>query len=289
MKNRRRQIMAFALCAIAASIILFIIWFSIPYSPMKRAFRKDTEYLIAEGKLHETTDVFTEDVFSHLPKAIQKYVEGCGYIGKRKMSYMKMEYKDVSFSLGKDRPTLTMDYTQYNFVDNPSRLAYIDSSLFGIPFEGYDYYQNGKGGMKGMIGKAITLFNEVGPDMDKACLVTYLAESLFAPSILLEPYITFEEISEYEVKATISHNGIEASGIFRFNSDYEMVSFTTNDRAITNSDGTMEYVPWSALCSSYQSFPNGIKYPTSFKAVWNYSDGDYTYFDGRIFSVSYDT
>ena len=53
--------------------------------------------------------------------------------------------------------------------------------------------------------------------MDEACLATYLAESMFVPSILLQDYISFEEISDYEVKAIIRHGGQTASGIFAFN------------------------------------------------------------------------
>lgn len=45
-------------------------------------------------------------------------------------------------------------------------MALIDSSMFGIPFEGYDYYWNGTGGMKGVIARAITLFDQTGADMD---------------------------------------------------------------------------------------------------------------------------
>lgn len=33
---------------------------------------------------------------------------------------------------------------------------------------------------------------------------------------------------------------------------------------------------------------NGISYSTSFSATWHYPDGDFTYFDGEISSVSYD-
>ena len=28
----------------------------------------------------------------------------------------------------------------YDFVNEPARAAFIDSSMFGIPFQGYDYY-----------------------------------------------------------------------------------------------------------------------------------------------------
>ena len=63
------------------------------------------------------------------------------------------------------------------------------------------------------------------------------------------------------------------------NDNYEYVSFVTNDRAVTNTDGTMEYVPWTAKCENYKLADNGIKYPTVFKAVWNYEDEDFVYFE----------
>lgn len=266
---------------------LNVIWFHIPYSPVKRDFQNDIDTLMLQNQLQTNNKVFTEEDFSSLPVTIQKYIQGCGYLGTPKMSYLKMEYHNVDFSQGKDRPTLTINYTQYNFINELCRMALIDSSMFGIPFEGYDYYQNGTGGMKGVIAKAITLFDQTGADMDKACLVTFLAESLFAPTILFQDYITFEEISDFEVRATISYKGQTASGIFTFNEQYEMISFTTNDRAVANTDGTMEYIPWSALCGEYAVAESGIKYPTKFKAVWNYPDGEFIYFDGVISEVSY--
>lgn len=286
MKVRKRK-MFIAIGIFLVLIGMILVWFHIPYSPVKRDFQKDIDTLMSENQLRTNNEVFTEEDFSSLPAAIQKYIQGCGYIGTPKMSYLKMEYHNVDFSQGKDRPTLTIDYTQYNFINKPCRMAFIDSSMFGIPFEGYDYYQNGAGGMKGVIAKAITLFDQTGADMDKACLATFLAESLFAPTILLQDYITFEEISDFEVRATINYGGQTASGIFTFNEQYEMLSFTTNDRAATGTDGNIEYIPWSALCSDYQFSENGIKYPTRFQAVWNYPDGDFVYFNGVISKVSY--
>lgn len=266
---------------------VLMIWFKIPYSPVKKQFHNDVNTLLSENQLLIDNELFTDNDFAHLPTVIQRYVENCGYIGTPKMSYLKMEYYGVNFSQGKNGPNFTIDYTQYNFVSEPCRMALIDSSMFGIPFEGYDYYQDGIGGMKGVIAKAITLFNQTGTDMNKACLATFLAESLFAPTILLQDYITFEEINDFKVRATITCKGQTASGIFTFNDKYEMISFTTNDRAVAGTDGSMEYVPWSALCSDYQVSENGIKCPTKFQAVWNYPERDFVYFDGVISEISY--
>lgn len=275
------------LCGIIIVVVLVFLWFCIPVSPIKSHFSKDIAELKSMKRFRDEGKTFRKDDFSHLPPVIQKYIEKCGYIGTPQMSYLKMEYRDVDFMTGKTGPTLKIDYTQYNFVAEPCRMALIDSRMFGVPFEGYDYYQNGIGGMKGMLAKAITLFHQTGPEMDKACLVTYLAESMFAPAILLQDYVSFEEISDNQVKAIISYEGQSASGIFTFNEQYEFVSFTTNDRGVTNSDGTMEFVPWSAVCSDYEVSDNGIKYPTKFKAIWNYPEGDFIYFDGIINKISY--
>ena len=277
--------------AVIGVMLLFVgvivAWFYIPYSPVKSDFQKDVGTLISENQVRTDNGVFAKKDFRDLPVAIQKYIEGCGYIGTPKMSYLKMEYRNVDFAQGKNGPSLKIDYTQYNFINKPCRLALIDSSMFGIPFEGYDSYQDGIGSMKGVIAKTITLFNQTGADMDKACLATFLAESLFAPTILLQDYITFEEISTHKIRATITYGGQVASGIFTFNELYEMLSFTTNDRAVAGTDGSMEYIPWSAICNNYQLASNGIKYPTRFQAVWNYQDGDFVYFDGVISEVSY--
>ena len=287
MRKARKKKMLIAVGILLILIGMLLIWFNIPYSPVKKQFEHDISLLVENNRLSDENKVFTEKDFAHLPTAIQKYIVNCGYIGNTKMSYLKMEYHNIDFLQGRSGPALKINYTQYNFVDEPCRMALIDSSMFGVPFEGYDYYQNGTGGMKGVIAKVITLFDQTGADMDKACLVTFLAESLFAPTILLKDYITFEEINDFEVRATISYKGQTASGIFNFNEQYEMISFTTNDRAVANTDGTVGHIPWSALCGDYAAAKNGIKYPTKFQAVWNYSDGDFTYFDGTIDKISY--
>lgn len=274
------------LIVILAIITLVIVWFLIPYSPLKRKFRSDIESIKISNRI-DVDKSFEQSDFEMLPLPIQRYIEACGYIGISQMSYLQMEYKNVDFMQGRQGPALKIDYTQYNFVAQPARMALIESSMFGIPFEGYDYYLDGKGGMKGVIAKCITLFDQTGNDMDKACLATFLAESLFAPSILLQDYISFEEIDDYHVRATISYGGQTASGVFSFNENYEYISFSTNDRAVANSDGTMEYIPWTAECSDYQISKNGIKYPTRFSAIWNYPDEDFVYFDGVIREVGY--
>lgn len=59
-----------------------------------------------------------------------------------------MEYRSVNFATGRNGAKLKIDYSQKDFADAPDRLSFIDSKMFGVPFQGYDYYLNGTGGIK---------------------------------------------------------------------------------------------------------------------------------------------
>ena len=283
------------LIIIIAIILLLAIWFNIPYSPVKTQFQNDIEARLQSaaalinvnseksGTLTQTLD--SADIAS-LPPLIQKYLETNGYIGSERRSHLTMEYKDVDFGMGVNKPRLKIDYTHVDFADSPDRLAFIDSKMFGIPFQGYDYYMNGKGGMKGVLAKFVTLFDQTGPAMNKACLITYLAEAFFLPEALLKEFITLKQVDEHSVEATITNKGVTATGIFHFNDAYEMTSFTTNDRGQIAPDGSIEYTPWEAQCENYKTYSDGIKRPTVFRAVWKNKDGDFVYFDGKISKVN---
>ncbi|MEA4926157.1 MAG: DUF6544 family protein [Syntrophomonadaceae bacterium] len=282
--KRGKEIMAIVL-AVAALIAGILIWFIVPYSPAKAEFAK-----LTSDQMTKTTNpggVFANEDIAEMPPPVQKYFQYCGYIGKFKMSNMNIHFNDVDFVLSPNKPKLKIKYTQYNFVEEPERFAYIDTSLYGIPFEGIDAYQNGAGSMKGIIAKTFTSFDQKGEAMDQASLVTCLAESLFLPTLALQDYISWEELDETHAQAVINYYGTSASGVFTFDDNGAMISFTTNDREYTDTKGNSQKVKWSAVCGDYEEV-DGIKYPSNLKAVWHFETGDLVYFDGRDITVKYD-
>lgn len=282
--KRGKKIMGWIIAGVA-SIFIILIWFYIPYSPSQAEFTKLANYQI--GKTEAPGGIITSEDIAALPLAVQKHFQYCGYIGKTKMVNMNIHFNDVDFVLSPDKPKLKIKYTQYNSVEKPERIAYIDTSLYGIPFEGIDAYQNGKGSMKGVIAKTVTLFAQKGEALDQASLVTCLAESLFLPTMALQDYISWEEIDETHAGAVINYYGTSASGIFTFDDKGAMISFTTNDREYTDTQGNSQKVKWSAVCGDYKEV-DGIKFPSNLKAVWHFAAGDLVYFDGRDIIVKYD-
>ncbi len=266
----------FIIIILAGFIMLF---FQLPYSKTKAEFYKTIERIMKNTK--ESTEVFTLEDIKDLPIPVQKYFTYCGYIGTPKMSSMMMSFKDVDFRMDSNsNKTVKIDYTQCNFVERPDRFAYIDNSMMGIPFEGYDSFLNGKGSMKGVLTKVITLFNQKGESMDKACLVTHLSESLIVANVALQDYIKWESIDDTHAKATSEYYGMTVSGVFTFDENGALLSFRTSDRLATNPDGTSRKADWSAICKDYVE-TNGIKHPSILQAVWHFEEGDDLYFDGH--------
>ena len=278
-KKKMLIIIGILLCVVGVALVFF----NIPYSSTRSEFNRLVGSIITETD--KNTGVISEDDIAGLPTLVENYFRDCGYIGIPKMNYAQVVYHDVDFVFGDKK--LKIDYTQYNFTGAPTRVAYIDSSLYGIPFEGLDAYVDGHGSMKGVIAKLHTLFDQSGEAMDKASLVTYLSECLLIPSVALEDYIVWQEIDDTNVKATLCYYGETVSGIFRFDPQNETVTFTTDDRTLIASDGTTENVTWSTVTSDYQE-TDGVKKPTVFIASWKYTDGDLVYFDGKG-QLIYDT
>jgi hypothetical protein len=283
-KKRGRKLMLIISSVLLIVIALVIIFFNIPYSKTNSEFNNVVNTMISDAP--KNTDVFTKEDIKNLPSPVQKYFEYCGYLGTHKMSYSKGTFKNVAFIMSENK-TLKIDYTQYNFVAKPERFAFIDSSLYGIPFEGLDSYKNGVGSMKGTIAKVITLFDQRGESMDKASLVTILSESLAIPNIALQDYIQWQEIDATHAKGIITFYGISASGIFTFDENGLMLSFKTKDRLATNMDGSTREAEWSAIISDYQ-LVSGIRQPKVFQAIWHYAESDSIYFNKNKSSVSFE-
>jgi hypothetical protein len=279
-KKRSKKTMWIILSVVAVIIVSILIFFNIPYSKTRNAFNNTIKSLTSNIK--SNSNVFTEEDIKDLPQPVQNYYRYCGYIGKPKMSYIKIFFDNIDFYMtnGGKQTKISIDYTQYNFASAPSRFAYIDSNIYGLPFEGFDSFHNGNGRMEGVLGKIVTLFDQTGDNMDKASLVTFLSESLILPTAGIQEYIEWEAIDNTHAKATITYNGTSASGIFTFDNNGLMLNFRTSDRGATEMDGTTRSADWSAICSNYEEV-NGVKLPTALQGVWHYPEGDFLYFDGK--------
>lgn len=253
------------------------IYLQIPYSPVESEYFKEVSRFNDEYKLPKS--IITKEDLEVLPETLQNYFIKNGYIGIERADSIRIDFKNVDFSMGVNKRNLKIDYIVHSYTKEPIRLAFIDSKLYTIPFQGIDLSKDGKASMKGVLGKHITLFNTSFEMIDSA----YLSECLLHPSLALQENISYREIDKYKIEATLRKNQSEVKGVFHFNEDYKMTKFVDENRF---SQGTDSYEKWSAVPSEYKLI-DGINRPTRFQAIWHYKDKDLIYFDGRNMEITY--
>ena len=281
-----RRKMIWILGSIAVLVAAIIILFQIPYSPTRNEFLRDVHRHTEQAAINTQSGIFTEQNIEHLPELIQNHFRAANWIGQPISSAARAFMPSVPLYQSIDSPPLILDYTVYVFA-HPARLAYMTTSMFGLPFEAYDSTQEGTGFMRGVIGRILTLFNETGPEMDQGQLMTWLGEAPLLPSIFLSQYIDWESIDANHVRATLAYRGITGSGIFAFDDNGFMQSFHTHDKPRVETDGSIEFPALSHEFDEWIRNENGMYIPYSVRAIWHLYDGDLIYFASRGFEVEF--
>lgn len=276
MKRRVKRKMELILGVNFLLVSILAIYFNVPYSRLKTNFK---DYLAESEENISENKKTTKYTLENLPQSMQNFYSYTKLVNKVNSNHVSFDFKDANFVNIEMNKTLKIDYSEHIFGDVPARFAFIDSSLYGIPFQGLDSFINGEGGMKGVVAKNITLFNQHGEEMNKAALVTWLAEIIFMPSQLLSGDVDIKEIDKNTVDVSITYDNIRASGTYKFLDSGELVEFTTDDRALIYNDGRLEHRKWSALYEDYKN--NGdLLLPNRLKSKWHFDNEDIIYFDG---------
>lgn len=267
-----------------AGIIIY--WVS-PYSPYKSAFIQTMEQQMNRSK--KANGVCTAEEIARLPELLQRY---CSYIGLEnfpKYHVVRTIFKNTKFVFHtQSGRIIKMDYDLWLFYDPFFRSAYCKSSMYGIPFDGIDYCTEEKqGGMKGIIGKIIPIFDVRDEQGYKASIISWLAESVaFNPSILLSPYVTFKVIDDLHLEATVTYNGVTGTGIITFDKNGAIIEFYSDERQVENINGVPTLVGWRCEYEDYKQ-RNGIRQIGTIRCVKMLPDKEVVYFDSDDFSVTY--
>ncbi|MDO5521159.1 MAG: hypothetical protein Q4G58_11765 [bacterium] len=288
MKGKRRRKVMIVVGVFMVIIGGILIYWNIPYSPGKASFTKQMQQRVE--KLNKSEEVCTAEEIEKLPEPLQRYAL---YIGlenypKYKMSNIKFANTKFVFDANSGK-VLNMDYDLWLFNDQPYRSAFCSSSMYGVPFEGLDYCTEDKqGGMKGILGKAIRIFDVKDDQGYKAVLISWVAEGVtFNPAILVSPYLSYEVIDRNHVKATITYNGVSGTGIFTINDDGAITEFYSDERQVEEIDGVKTPVGWRCEYRDYIEKGN-TRQISKVRCVKVFPVKEVVYFDSDDFIVEHE-
>lgn len=267
-------------------ILIIVVYFLQPYSPIKSDYNKLVADKISELN-EESGQVYTDRSFKPLPDLLKKYLNKSGFLGQRRHRFTKMQFHNVPFGMGIDKPKISMDYQVLLDSETLDRYALIQSSMFGLPFEGIDKLSGrNQAQMKGQIAKALTVFDVQSESLVEGSIVTVLLESIFNPEIILHPDINWEQISDHQVQVSYLFKDKILSGVFTFDSDGWPIQFNSNDRKAVGTDGKEAQVPFTAKMGNYQE-KSGVYLPQSLSLTWRYSERDFEYFKAHAMEIEF--
>jgi hypothetical protein len=134
-----------------------------------------------------------------------------------------------------------MDFTaeQQSFADRPTRLFLMDASMYGLPVQSFHRFADGYASFEVRIAGLVPIVDARGAELDQAETVTLFNDMcLLAPTTLLSPDVTYEEIDAHTVLARFTHGGRTISARLSFGDDGMLRDFVSDDRLRASRDGS---------------------------------------------------
>ncbi|TFF92858.1 hypothetical protein EU546_07020 [Candidatus Thorarchaeota archaeon] len=232
--------------------------------------------------LHEMKKVQRD----RLPSRLQAYIEDvCG---------PQSDYKDHveveqlgEFRLNTDSEWFPIESVSHALLSEAAFVwrAYLNpGSRFTIFAR--DRLSDGQGFMLLKPAYSPEIEDRTGAEISTSMVVRYLSEIPWFPAaILFNDSLQWTKDGGMSVGVSSEVNGVEASGVFTFDSEGRIVKFETTERFQETDDGFVQ-VPWSLDYSDYKEL-DGVEVPSRVEAAWTLEGKRFPYLRLHITSAQY--
>lgn len=251
------------------------------------SFRASYQREVARGLARTAEPApITEAEIARLPAPLQRYLRTAGVLGKEHVRSFHVRFRgQLKSKPDADWMSFTADQT--TFLDEPTRLFFIESSMFGIPFDALHAYVGPSATMKVRLASLLTMVDAKGPEMNRSETVTMLNDlCLLAPGALVLPAIRWEERGPLEAKATYTNAGNTVSAVLSFNEAGELVSFFSDDRYLSADGKVFTKYRWTTPVLDHRDF-GGVRIAARAEAIWDMPDGPFTYGRFEVVDIEY--
>jgi len=243
---------------------------------------------VADGLLaalpSEKGQVVTEVMLGDLPEPVRRWLRRAGIVGRPQARVVRLQQSGL-MRTKPEQDWMPTQAKQLFTVDQPAFVWEAHVRMMPLVyFKGIDQYRDGKGRMLIKLLSLIPVVDATGPKIDQGTMLRFLGELIWFPSAALSPYLTWEGLDAHRARATMSYQGLTASGIFEFNAGGDFVSFRCDRYYGGEESSKLEkwYIPATAWDA-----PGGVRIPTAGEVIWELEGGDFKYYQWEIEEVTY--
>jgi hypothetical protein len=251
---------------------------------LRRAYERDVDRGLAGVA---PARLITDADLRHLPPPVERYLRTAGIVGQPRVSnfHVRMHGR---LRNGRTARWIPVTAEQYNFVDTPARLFYLNGSMFMVPVQGYHRYVGSAATMSVKAAALVPVVAVSGSEMNQSETVTMFNDMcIMAPATLIDPAIVWESVDAHTARAAFANAGHTIRAELSFNESGELANFWSDDRYQTSPDGrTVKKVRWSTPLAGYRSFGQ-VRLASAGEARWHEPHGSYTYLELTIDDVRY--
>lgn len=226
----------------------------------------------------------TEADLASLPEPARRYFAHAGVVGKPRIESFSLVIEGRIRNSPTD-PWMALLMRQYNRIDAPARVVYIESP--GKPMSGVDSYLDGKGRMHIKIAELFTISDNTGPEMDVSALVTFMNDLMLCPQAAFSLPLEWRAAGENAVELRFTHRGITAKAILTIGSQGELVNWESEDR-YAEVKGKNLKDKWSTPISRETEL-SGLHVPSVGQGIHDYDGTPFVYLElDRVSALTLD-
>jgi hypothetical protein len=227
--------------------------------------------------------IVTAQELAPLPPPVRRWLETSGVVGRERAQVVRLRQRG-EMRTAADQPWMPAEARQYFSVDVPGFVWTVSVTMNGVPLVGRDTYEDGHGHMLIKAGGLFPVANGRGPEIDQGTLLRFLGEIIWFPSAALAPYVQWTPIDATSARATMSHGGVTASGVFTFDQQGRAVKMTASRYKGDGKSASLER--WEVPSTAWSRL-GGVLMPVQGTATWKLGSGDLEYYRWEITEVEY--
>lgn len=228
----------------------------------------------------------TEKDLEPLPPLVQNYLRRVGVVGKPHVQGFRARFHG-RFRNGIDAPWMNISSEQHNFVNPSARLFLMESSLKGIPFDGYHSFTGDAARMQIRVAALYDVVDARGPEMNQGETVTVFNDlCVMAPAALLDVPVRWTAAGAHSVRGEFTRGSQTVSAVLTFDAEGDLVDFVSEDRFLSADGKSYRRLPWSTPMRGHRDF-GGVRLPEQGTVAWKLPEGDFTYAEFVLEEIAY--